>query len=115
MKRHARARCPFVLVLSLLASTSISNVIHAAAGKVKEFPIPTANSGSGFITIGPDDNLWFTEANANKFGRITHQGHVVEFPVPTANSMPLGITIGPDGNLWFAESSGNRIGRITTH
>lgn len=87
----------------------------AAFGQViTEFPIPTALSGPEGITAGPDGNLWFTEAAANKIGRITPDGSITEFPIPTAASRPRKITAGPDGNLWFTESSGNKIGRITT-
>jgi hypothetical protein len=41
---------------------------------VTEFPIPTADSNPVGITRGPDGNLWFTETQANKIGRITPAG-----------------------------------------
>jgi len=63
------------------------------------------------ITVGPDGNLWFTETNFNKIGRITPAGGITEFTIPTASSFPFGITAGPDGNLWFTEADGNKIGR----
>src|SRR5262249_47071764 len=63
---------------------------------------------------GPDGNLWFTEANADKIGRITPSGAITEFSIPTANSSPLGITVGSDGNLWFTEVNAFQIGRIST-
>jgi len=73
------------------------------------FPAPLG------ITAGPDGNLWFTESNGNRIGRITPLGVVTEFSAGiTAAANPFGITAGPDGNLWFTESNGNRIGRITT-
>jgi virginiamycin B lyase len=59
---------------------------------------------------GPAGNLWFTEFNGNKIGRITPQGAITEFPVPTANSAPNGITAGPDGSVWFTEEGANKIG-----
>jgi hypothetical protein len=65
------------------------------------------------MTAGPDGNLWFTELNGNKIGRITTAGTVTEFGGLTANSQPVAITTGPDGNLWFVENVGNRIGRMT--
>ena len=67
------------------------------------------------ITSGPDGNLWFTEASANKIARMTPAGTLTEFAIPTADSAPRGIVTGPDGNLWFVESSGNHaaIARIT--
>jgi streptogramin lyase len=84
-----------------------------ASGPFAEFPVPTAGGVPNGITAGPDGNLWFTELNADKIGRITPAGEIVEFPLPTTNSQTLGITAGPDGNLWFAESARNQIGRIT--
>src|SRR2546422_8481106 len=77
---------------------------------ITEFPLARGVTG---ITAGPDGNLWFTELNGNRIGRITPTGVITEFPLPTANSGPQGITAGPDGNLWFTEFNGNRIGRIT--
>ena len=65
---------------------------------------------------GPDGNLWFTEFNRNRIGRITPSGVVTEFSV--------GITAGADPYGHHGRSrrqplvhginfSGNRIGRIT--
>src|SRR5205807_744608 len=78
-----------------------------------EFPIPTPASGPTNITTGPDGNLWFTEFNADKIGRITPSGILTEFPV-TLGAVPNDITVGPDGALYFTEGGLDRIGRITT-
>jgi streptogramin lyase len=66
------------------------------------------------ITAGPDGNLWFTEWNGNKIGKITPAGTITEYTIPTGGSYPVAITAGPDGNLWFTEQLGNNIGKITT-
>ena len=63
------------------------------------------------ICAGPDGNLWFTEPEPNKIGRITPSGTITEFSIPTAGSFVAHIVAGPDGNLWFIERGG--IGRIT--
>jgi virginiamycin B lyase len=86
--------------------------------RVTEFAVPTAAdplsiAGPISIASGPDGNLWFTEAYANKIGRITPSGVITEFVIPTGESLPYGISSGPDGNLWFTESKANKIGRIT--
>jgi hypothetical protein len=82
-------------------------------GTVTEFPAGISADPFG-ITAGPDGNVWFTESNRNRVGRITPAGIATEFATDiTANSGPLNITAGPDGNVWFTESNGNRIGRIT--
>jgi virginiamycin B lyase len=82
------------------------------AQTITEFPIPSGNSPFD-LTLGPDGNLWFTEAQGNRVGRVTPQGVITEFTIPTAGSFPGGITAGPDGNLWFCANGSNRIVRVT--
>ncbi len=77
-----------------------------------EFPLPTAFSYPEAITAAADGNLWFTEAGANRIGRITTAGDVSEFPIPGAGTA-RGIAAGPDGNVWFTEEGGDKIGRIS--
>ena len=61
------------LVIVALTSGIVWFTAHQAspAGSITEFPIPTAKSVPDGITAGPDDNLWFTEHDGNKIGRIT--------------------------------------------
>ncbi len=82
--------------------------------RITEYPVPTTSAGPLGIASGPDGNLWFTEYNAGKIGKITTAGAITEFPIPTSPANPEGITKGPDGNLWFTEWSGNNISKITT-
>jgi len=61
--------------------------------------------GVSGITAGPDGNLWFTEYDANRIGRITPTGEVTEFSEGiTPDKIPTEIAAGPDGNLWFTEA-----------
>ena len=87
----------------------------ANAATVTEFSAGiTPGSRPEGITAGPDGNLWFTEFNGGRVGRITPAGVVTEFSAGiTPGSSPNGITAGPDGNLWFTEFNGGRVGRIT--
>jgi virginiamycin B lyase len=110
-----------VLASGLIWSTfshgaSSGSVVHhtTPAGNVTEFAVPTSASELDEVAAGPDGNLWFTEYNGNKIGRISTSGSIIEFAVPTSASGPVGITAGPDGNLWFTEYNGNKIGRITS-
>jgi streptogramin lyase len=69
------------------------------------------------ITKGPDGSLWFTEAGANKIGKLVPSSDgtplITQFPLPHPLSGPgPGIATGSDGNVWFTEASGNRIGLI---
>ncbi len=86
-----------------------------ARNSITEFPINTINSAPYGITMGPDGNLWFTESNCNKIGRITPIGSITEFTIPSSASDPTNIVAGPDGNLWFTEQAANKIGRITVN
>ena len=79
---------------------------------ITEYPVPTARSVPAGIAAGPDGNLWFTEADANKIGRITTAGAITEYLIPTPYSDPIGIAAGPDGRVWFTEKIGDKIGAI---
>jgi len=83
------------------------------APQLVEFPVPTLNAYPAGIALGPDGNVWFTEMNGNKIGRITSGGTITEFDVPTPSSSPDRICAGPDNALWFSELSGGKVGRIS--
>ena len=87
-----------------------------AGGVVTEFLDGiTRGSAPLGITAGPDGNLWFTEYDAGRIGRITPAGVVTEFSAGiTDGSSPRAIVTGADGNLWYTDTNGRRIGRITT-
>jgi len=98
-------------------------------GVVTEFPTPSGTRLPDFtaarpgtpqgIALGADGNLWFTEAQTGKIGRMTPEGVVTEFPLPPGNlpvnteGLPVYLIVaGPDGNLWFTEYSAGKIGRL---
>jgi streptogramin lyase len=92
-----------------------SSSIKPPGGSMAEYPIPTASAAPNDIVAGPDGNLWFTENNGNKIGKITPcGGTITEYAIPTVSAKASGIAAGPDGNLWFTENNGNKIGKITT-
>jgi virginiamycin B lyase len=66
------------------------------------------------IIKGPDGNLYFTEADANRIGAFDPKNRrlIGEWAIQTANSGPSAITVGPDGDLWFTEKMANKIGRF---
>jgi streptogramin lyase len=91
--------------LATTASFALTN-----APIITEYMV-TLDGGPNEITVGPDGDLWFTEFNGDKIGRISPA--LTEFPLPSGSG-PQGITVGPDGNVWFTESFRNKIGRMTT-
>lgn len=64
-----------------------------------EYPLPAESRPHGIVT-GPDGNLWFTEGNSNKIGKLTTKGTLTEYSLG-GKIDPTSITAGPDGNLWF--------------
>jgi len=108
------------LVVSTLALFTI--LVTPAVSGAQTFPLtnpcpPAATGGTcqpAGITTGPDGNIWFTEENGNRIGRITPGGAITEFPIPNPPSLPVEITPGPGGALWFTESAANSIRYITT-
>jgi virginiamycin B lyase len=76
---------------------------------VTEFAVPTATDSPWTLTVGPDSNIWFTEASNASIGRVDGSGAITEFAVPAD---PYGIARGPDGQLWFTEQQAGKIGRF---
>lgn len=83
-----------------------------------EYPIPTQNSEAEYIAVGPDGNLYFTEADFFNYqnqeqaiiGRISTSGSMLEIPIPgTSRDEPWDIVAGPDGNMWFTEQFSGEI------
>ncbi|HEY9084560.1 MAG TPA: hypothetical protein VIN40_01260 [Candidatus Tyrphobacter sp.] len=85
------------------------------SGTVTLYSPPTANSNPYGITAAPNGDLYFTEENVGKIGKVRPaDGKIVESAVlPSgASADPAAITSGPDGNIWFTEVLANKIGKI---
>jgi virginiamycin B lyase len=91
---------------------AVAKVSTSGFGHFTNYRLPNRASSPQSITVGADQNLWFTEKNANQIGRMTTAGVLSEFALASGRG-PQQITAGPDGALWFTEQSGNQIGRIT--
>ena len=103
----------FDRIAARIFAVALFAVLAARAGNaqtISEFPVTTAGSDPGGITVGSDGNLWFTEFFVGKIGRITTAGAVTEFP---AAGNPQLIALGADGNVWFTETTVDKIGRMT--
>ncbi len=102
------------------SQTSSSPTIPAAAPApaacvpiITEFATPSAGSRPLGIAAGSDGNMWYTDDNNGKVGKIRPDGTITEYATPTAISIPGDIVRGPDGNMWFTERGADKIGRIT--
>src|ERR1700683_3949495 len=97
--------------LAIVVSTWAPEAHAATTSPITEFALPNANSVPYRIAKGPDGNMWFTEMQGHRVGRISSAGVIAEFALPKGGD-PIGIAAGPDGNMWFTETPGDRIGRI---
>jgi virginiamycin B lyase len=89
-------------------------------GRVTEFPLPPMSALPGQpitpvqpfgITLGSDNNLYFTMTNISAVGRISAGGAISIFSIPSGATPGL-IAGGPDQAVWFTEPEVNRIGRL---
>src|SRR5207244_3626047 len=93
-----------LLVATLALLLLLPMPAQAAAGRIREFVVPTRDSHPGGIALGSDGAVWFTELATNAIGRL--QGLTfTTYPLPQGGE-PIAIVAGPDGALWFAEYSG---------
>src|SRR4029077_2739083 len=85
-----------------------------SGGEITEFDLPGAGGSPTRLALGSDGNVWFTESNEDKAGRISPAGLITSFPLPPG-SRPGNVVAGPDGALWFTEESdsGPMIGRLS--
>jgi streptogramin lyase len=114
--RGAHRRARLLVVTALLAGAVLvtaASPVHAAP-VITELSTGITSTGLRDVATGPDGNLWFTEWDKDRVGRISPTGVVTEFfQGIEPGAAPLGIVGGPDGNVWFTEYARDRIGRIS--
>ena len=80
------------------------------------YPLTVVGGLLAGLALGPDGQIWYTDALFNGVGRadinaFVNQANYVNSDVVVA---PMAIVAGPDGAMWFTQSLGNKIARITT-
>jgi len=83
------------------------------SGEMTQFDLPGPGSFPTRLALGPDGNVWFTETQEDRVGRITPAGGIQMFQLP-AGTRPVEIVLGADGNLWVTEDKDDpaALGRI---
>jgi streptogramin lyase len=78
---------------------------------------PGVNQDLGAVLIGTGvsstGQVWFTESNSGKVGKITPDGEVTQFLLADPPNSPHRLTAGADGTMWFTNFQGNAVGHIT--
>lgn len=74
--------------------------------------IPTPDSETVGMTMGPDGDLYFSERGFDKIGRLDPRtGLFTEWSL-TAGAFPNRFAVTPDGNVWFTELRTDQLGYI---
>ncbi|SVE19194.1 uncharacterized protein METZ01_LOCUS472048, partial [marine metagenome] len=102
-------------VFFLLALLSAGPV---GAAEILEYLTPSPDSSPSDLAFDAQGNLWFTEINGNKIGKLvpsetepgTSKG-IQEYELPNPNSKPNYLIVSKDGQVWFSEMAG-RIGKL---
>jgi len=85
------------------------------SAQVVTYEIPTQGSGPRDLAMDQDNNIWFTEYDQDKIGRLNPiTGYITEFSLPSSGShaLALAISSATGRNVWFTEYSNNKIGLL---
>jgi virginiamycin B lyase len=66
------------------------------------YKLPTQGAQAGYVAVGSDGAVWFTEFNEPKIGRVDPLGNLTEYAIPSGN-YGVEIAAGLSGTLWFTE------------
>jgi virginiamycin B lyase len=110
---------PFGAGTSAAPPALIDELVPFGESPEYQYRLPTQGAQAGFVALGSDGAIWFTEFNEPKIGRIDPVGQMTEYPIPSGND-GVEIAAGQSGTLWFTElqptggPSPTSIGSITT-
>jgi virginiamycin B lyase len=80
---------------------------------LKEWTLPTPNSGPHDPLVAPDGSVWYTGQLTNLLGRFDPKtGQFKEYHLKTPDSGPHGLVADKDGNIWFTANFGGYVGKL---
>lgn len=110
------------------SSASLRDLTLNAAPQITEYEVKPFSNSPGFVALGPDGNVYFTDYidpdfGASFIGRMTPNGNVTKRFFYGGNFPSLdGIAFGSDKNLWITDSGDGVVaklnvqsGKITTY
>lgn len=84
----------------------------ASDGQVREFVLPSEGPLEG-IAVGPGGDLWFTQPDANRIGRISPDGGIERYSLPVPGAQPTAIVRGPGEDMWYSQRAASSVGRFS--
>jgi virginiamycin B lyase len=104
----------WLTVTSTTYGDSVDRLATAGRGTFTRYALPDPSASPQGITVGSDNNLWFTEAGANAIGRMTTTGLKLPTIALPAGAEPEQIVAGPGNTVWFTQAGTDQIGELTT-
>lgn len=77
----------------------------------RQYRVPTPESKPCGVTVAKGQ-VWFSERNGNKIGRIDLDGSIREYTVSPGHSGPFIIAVDEEGGVWFSQIFTDSIGRL---
>ena len=85
--------------------------LDPATGETNRYHPPGTPSMRG-MAIDAQDNVWFSNFNGHKLGKLARSGQIEQYQPPTLNATPYGILVDKAGSIWFSDLNGNNITRF---
>ncbi len=82
------------------------------SGEWTRFPLATPESKPCGVMVDGEGQLWFSQRNAGKIGRILEDGTIEEFSVGNNFSGPFIMVADKVGDIWFSQLFSGEIGRF---
>ncbi|MGI0080705.1 MAG: virginiamycin B lyase family protein, partial [Nitrososphaerales archaeon] len=80
--------------------------VQVTTNPIKEFQVPTNNSGPDGIVAAPNDTFWFSEYTGGKIGEFFAANDTFrEFTVPERGANATALAIDRLGRIWFSDQS----------
>jgi virginiamycin B lyase len=83
--------------------------LQPLTGEFTKFSVPAKFAGTYSIEVDKNQNVWFTELNADKLAKIDANGKLTEYTVPTPKSLPRRMQLDSKGRVWLTLSRASKI------
>lgn len=84
------------------SAVEMNAIGKVSSGKTTLFAIPTEKASPGDIFVDNKDNIWFTESEGHKIGRLSPDGRFREYPLPHEEEWVVTLSSDKDGYIWFS-------------
>jgi streptogramin lyase len=85
-----------------LAVPDKNAIVRLTADKIDSFLLPTPKAFPNAVFVSPQGEVWFTEWDGGRLGRILRDGAIREYPLPREEEMPVTLAFDGDGGVWFS-------------